>query len=59
MIGVIILQGADQGDEGCALGWGAGVGSLAFLIKVFLLGLRIVLPVTGVVGVRVLANVDL
>ena len=32
-IGVIGLQGTEQGDEGCALGWGAGVGSLTFLVE--------------------------
>ena len=32
-IGVVGLQRTEQGDEGCALGWGAGVGSLTFLIE--------------------------
>ena len=32
-IGVVDLQGAEQGDEGCSLGWRAGVGSAAFLIE--------------------------
>ena len=32
-IGVVDLQGAEQGDEGSALGWRAGVGSAAFLIE--------------------------
>ena len=32
-IGVVDLQGAEQGDEGSALGWGAGVGGAAFLVQ--------------------------
>ena len=32
-IGVVDLQGAEQGDEGSALGWSAGVGGAAFLVE--------------------------
>ena len=32
-IGVVDFQGAEQGDEGSALGWGAGVGRAAFLVE--------------------------
>ena len=32
-IGVVDLQGAEQGDEGSALGWRAGVGGAAFLVE--------------------------
>ena len=32
-IGVVDLQGAEQGDEGSALGWRAGVGGAAFLVQ--------------------------
>ena len=32
-IGVIRLQGSKQGDEGCSLGRGPGIGSAAFLIQ--------------------------
>ena len=32
-IGVVDLQGAEQGDEGSALGWRAGVGGTAFLVE--------------------------
>jgi len=32
-IGVVDLEGAEQGDEGCTLGWGACVGWIAFLVQ--------------------------
>ena len=32
-IGVVDLQGAEQGDEGCLLGRGTGVGGTALLIE--------------------------
>jgi len=32
-VGVVDLQGAEQGDEGSALGWGTGVGGTAFLVE--------------------------
>jgi len=32
-IGVVDFQGAEQGDEGSALGWRAGVGGAAFLVQ--------------------------
>ena len=32
-IGIVGFQGAEQGDEGCTLGRGPGVGFMAFLIE--------------------------
>ena len=32
-IGIVDLQGAEQGDEGCPLGRSPGIGFLAFLIE--------------------------
>ena len=47
-IGVIDLQGSEQGDEGCTLGRGTGVFSTTFLVETTLVadsdGVGIVMP---------------